>query len=98
MSVIDNWFRKKYMIMAQAQLNQQQVSNSKAQTGSRSLAFSSRNEISINIRPAVGGQVIEYSRFDEATDTRHQATHIIVEGEDFGTRLSQIITFEALKQ
>jgi len=46
---------------------------------------------------AVGGRIVEFSRYDRKTDRRDTTTYIIKEDEDFGDSIKKISTLEMLK-
>ena len=47
---------------------------------------------------AQGGWVLEYHTYDNKTDTTENRIHIIHDTDDFGDRLSKIITIELLRR
>lgn len=49
------------------------------------------------IFPAIGGQVIEFRRYDHQKDKSYVSRYIIKDDDDFGNRMSNIITLENLK-
>jgi hypothetical protein len=55
------------------------------------------NATNLTIYPAIGGQVVEFRRYDRKTDNTYSARYVITKDEDFGDRLSKIITLENLK-
>lgn len=46
---------------------------------------------------AVGGQVIEFRRYDRKTDRSNTTTYIITKDQDFGEKISKIANLEMLK-
>ena len=46
---------------------------------------------------AVGGKVVEFTRYDKKIDRRISTTYIITNDQDFGERISKISTLENLK-
>jgi hypothetical protein len=46
---------------------------------------------------AVGGQVIEFRRYDRKTDRSDTTTYIITKDQDFGEKISKIANLEMLK-
>lgn len=67
---------------------------SPVQSGSE---LDSNNATHLTIYPAIGGHVVEFRRYDRKTDSTYSARYIITKDEDFGDRLSKIITIENLK-
>lgn len=56
-------------------------------------------EPALNFRvfSAVGGQVVEFRRYDHKTDRNDTTTYIIQKDEDFGEKISKIANLEMLK-
>jgi hypothetical protein len=50
------------------------------------------------IYQAVGGNVMEYSSYDEKKDTHETRLHIIPSDQDLGEGISHIITYEMLRK
>ena len=46
---------------------------------------------------ANGGTVIQTDTYDRKNDRQYNNLHVIVEGQDLGTEIGKIITFESLK-
>ena len=46
---------------------------------------------------AVGGQVVEFRRYDRKTDRSDTTTYIITKDQDFGEKISKIANLEMLK-
>ena len=46
---------------------------------------------------AVGGQVVEFRRYDRKTDRSDTSTYIIHKDDDFGEKISKIANLELLK-
>ena len=71
------------------------------QTNSISLKepYSMASEPVLNFRvfSAVGGQVVEFSRYDHKTDRGDTTTYIIQKDDDFGEKISKIANLELLK-
>lgn len=56
-------------------------------------------EPTLNFRvfSAVGGQVVEFRRYDRKTDRSDTTTYIINKDDDFGEKISKIANLEMLK-
>jgi len=56
-------------------------------------------EPTLNFRvfPAVGGQVVEFRRYDRVKDHSDVTTYIINKDDDFGEKISKIANLELLK-
>ena len=46
---------------------------------------------------AIGGKIVEFSRYDRQTDRAEHQIYIIGKDEDFGEKIAKISTFEVLK-
>jgi len=46
---------------------------------------------------AIGGKVVEFSRYDRQKDRSNHDIYIISKEEDFGARIAKIAMFESLK-
>jgi len=46
---------------------------------------------------AIGGKIVEFSRYDRRTDRHDHTLYIISNDEDFGQRIAKIATLENLK-
>ena len=50
------------------------------------------------IYQAVGGNILEYSSYDEKTDRHEHRLHIIPTEQDLGQGIAHIITYEMLRK
>ena len=50
------------------------------------------NGINMKLHVANGGYIVEFQRYDDRKDRYMNELHVINEGENFGERLSEIIT------
>jgi hypothetical protein len=46
---------------------------------------------------AIGGKVVEFSRYDKKSDRHHHDIYIIGKNEDFGEKIAKIAMLETLK-
>ena len=53
--------------------------------------------LNFRVFSAVGGQVVEFRRYDRKTDRSDTTTYIIHKDQDFGERIAKIATMESLK-
>ena len=53
--------------------------------------------LNFRVFSAVGGQVVEFRRFDRKTDRSESTTYIIHKDQDFGEKISKIANMEMLK-
>jgi hypothetical protein len=65
--------------------------------------LSGRNEVgteptlNFKVYNAVGGKVVEFSRYDRKTDRSDHQIYIIGKDEDFGEKIAKIATLEVLR-
>jgi hypothetical protein len=64
-------------------------------SGSRDI--SSDPTLQFKVYNAIGGKIVEFSRYDRQTDRTHHQIYIIGKDEDFGEKIAKISTFEVLK-
>jgi hypothetical protein len=50
------------------------------------------------IYQAVGGNIMEYSSYDEKNDRHEHRLHIITSDQDLGQGIAHIITYEMLRK
>jgi hypothetical protein len=60
-------------------------------------SFESRG-MGFTIHQAVGGNIMEYSSYDEKTDRHEHRLHIIPSDQDLGQGIAHIITYEMLRK
>lgn len=53
--------------------------------------------LNFRVFSAVGGQVVEFRRYDRKTDRSDTSTYIITKDQDFGEKISKIANMEMLK-
>ena len=53
--------------------------------------------LQFKIYNAIGGKVVEFSRYDRKSDRHHHDIYIIGKNEDFGEKISKIAMLESLK-
>jgi hypothetical protein len=53
--------------------------------------------LQFKIYEAIGGKVVEFSRYDRRTDRHDHSIYVIGKGEDFGDKIAKIATLETLK-
>ena len=53
--------------------------------------------LSFKIYNAIGGKVVEFSRYDRRTDRHDHSIYVIGKDDDFGDKISKIATLETLK-
>jgi hypothetical protein len=53
--------------------------------------------LNFKVYNAVGGKIVEFSRYDRKSDRHEHQIYIIGKDEDFGEKIAKISTFEVLK-
>ena len=53
--------------------------------------------LNFRVFSAVGGQVVEFRRYDRKNDRSDTSTYIITKDQDFGEKISKIANLEMLK-
>ena len=53
--------------------------------------------LNFRVFSAVGGQVVEFRRFDRKTDRSESTTYIIHKDDDFGDKIAKVANLEMLK-
>jgi len=53
--------------------------------------------LQFKIYNAIGGKVVEFSRYDQKADRHHHDIYIIGKNEDFGEKIAKIAMLENLK-
>ena len=53
--------------------------------------------LQFKIYDAIGGKVVEFSRYDRRIDKHDHSIYVIGKGEDFGDKIAKIATLETLK-
>ena len=53
--------------------------------------------LNFRVFSAIGGQVVEFRRYDHKTDRSDTTTYIIHKDDDFGEKISKIANLELLK-
>jgi hypothetical protein len=66
-------------------------------TAVSSRSFESRG-MGFTIHQAVGGNIMEYSSYDEKNDRHEHRLHIIPSDQDLGQGIAHIITYEMLRK
>jgi len=65
-------------------------------TGHRDL--NTRNSIDLSLIRADGGWIVQFQTYDDHRDRTNVHHHVIPDSEDFGQKLSEIITLQCLRQ
>jgi hypothetical protein len=60
-------------------------------------AIDSEPTLNFKVFNAVGGKIVEFSRYDPRTDRHDRQMYIIGRDEDFGEKIAKISTLEVLR-
>ena len=93
----DRWFLKKSM---EAWYYKQEQDMRKPIGGpsiNREPRLNTRNSIDLQLMRADSGWIVQFQRYDSRNDETTVHHHIIPDTEDFGQRLSEIITVETIR-
>jgi hypothetical protein len=71
------------------------VSSKNSISGSRDIG--SDVSLQFKVYNAIGGKIVEFSRYDRKNDRAEHQIYIIGKDEDFGEKIAKISTFEVLK-
>ena len=69
--------------------------NSIANTGGRDIGTDPT--LQFKVYSAVGGKIVEFSRYDRKSDRAEHQIYIIGKDEDFGEKIAKISTLEVLR-
>jgi hypothetical protein len=94
-----NWFKRMVVKWVRDDWNSVQVEQDCYATpknlGSRDI--SSDPTLQFKVYNAIGGKIVEFSRYDRKNDRSEHQIYIIGKDEDFGEKIAKISTFEVLK-
>lgn len=60
-------------------------------------SIDSEPTLNFKVYSAVGGKIVEFSRYDPRTDRHERQMYIIGRDEDFGEKIAKISTLEVLR-
>ena len=60
-------------------------------------SIDSEPTLNFKVYSAVGGKIVEFSRYDPKTDRHERQMYIIGRDEDFGEKIAKISTLEVLR-
>lgn len=60
-------------------------------------SIDSEPTLHFKVYSAIGGKIVEFSRYDRRSDRHDHQTYIITQDQDFGERIAKIATLENLK-
>lgn len=97
-----NWLKRKVRRWLDSEQDEPAQYN-KMSKGSLGISVSSTREISTDptlqfkVYSAVGGKIVEFSRYDRKSDRSDHQIYIISKDEDFGEKIAKISTLEVLR-
>ena len=99
-----NWFKRMVVKWVRedwenAKMEEPQHYNtiSKASMVATRPGVDSEPTLNFKVYSAVGGKIVEFSRYDRKSDRHDHQIYIIGKDEDFGEKISKISTLEVLK-
>jgi hypothetical protein len=94
--MVINWVREDWE-HARMEEPHQYNTISKASMVSTRTGVDSEPTLNFKVYSAVGGKIVEFSRYDRKNDRHDHQIYIIGKDEDFGEKISKISTLEVLK-
>ena len=94
-----NWLKLKLRnwVMSAQDEPERIYSNSKLSTIASSRDVGADPTLQFKIYNAIGGKVVEFSRYDRQKDRNYHDIYIIGKNEDFGEKIAKIAMLENLK-
>jgi hypothetical protein len=100
-----NWFKRMVVNWVKDDWNQ---AGNKASRYDEDICVSPKNAmasrdinsdatLNFKVYNAIGGKIVEFSRYDRQSDRAEHQIYIIGKDEDFGEKIAKISTFEVLK-
>jgi len=99
--IMMNWLRLK--ILRWLEEDGPERGDRQTKAGLRLIATSDSNSVEddpvlrFKVYSAIGGKIVEFSRYDRRADRSDHTLYIISNEEDFGQRIAKIATLENLK-
>lgn len=91
------WLRNKlWNFMHDHESNQKCVPTPTTAISGAHAAFTGGN--SFTLYNAIGGQILEFSNYNQKTDRREDRLYIILDGENFAEQVAQCVTLESLRK
>ena len=97
-----NWLKKKVIKWVRDDWNKVNEDYVESSVGIRARDYDAvpyEEDPILNFRvfSAVGGQVVEFRRYDRKTDRSESTTYIIHKDDDFGDKIAKVANLEILK-
>jgi hypothetical protein len=94
--IVINWVREDWDSAGRA-IQEDCYPTPKMSTLSRGNGVDSEPTLNFKVYSAVGGKIVEFSRYDPKTDKHDRQMYIIGRDEDFGEKIAKISTLEVLR-
>lgn len=97
--MIINWVREDWEKAGQdIRIPEDRIySNKLSATVSTRSGIDSEPTLNFKVYSAVGGKIVEFTRYDRKSDRHDHQVYIINKDEDFGEKISKIATLEVLR-
>jgi hypothetical protein len=99
--MIVKWIREDWEQASQKQREESMygtvISKSSMTVGISSREVNSDPTLQFKIYNAIGGKVVEFSRYDRRSDSHNHDIYVIGRDEDFGAKIAKIAMLETLK-
>jgi hypothetical protein len=95
-----NWIKRKVIKWVREDWDKQYEKNQEVAIRSRDVEAQMCDAdpiLNFRVFSAVGGQVVEFRRYDRKTDRSDTSTYIIHKEDDFGEKISKIANLELLR-
>lgn len=95
------WLKRKVIQWVREDWEEERKKNEECMPSTISLREDRRMDadptLNFRVFSAIGGQVVEFRRYDHKTDRSDTTTYIIDKDDDFGEKISKIANLEMLK-
>lgn len=95
--MIVKWVREDWNNAGQLQPDCYPTVSSKNSIGIGSRDIGTDPTLQFKVYSAVGGKIVEFSRYDRKSDRSEHQIYIIGKDEDFGEKIAKISTLEVLR-
>jgi hypothetical protein len=94
--IVVRWVREDWDRAGRDQVAEKYAINS-ISSGGPGRHVDSDPTLQFKIYNAIGGKVVEFSRYDRRTDRHDHSIYVIGKEDDFGDKIAKIATLETLK-
>ena len=95
--MVVNWVRDDWENAGRVNRYEQDCLVSPKTAISRHSGVDSEPTLNFKVYSAIGGKIVEFSRYDPKTDRHDRQMYIIGKDEDFGEKISKISTLEVMR-